>query len=183
MGIKEKELEELILNLLDSSAAVQRKIRSICAGGQDSSPAAAPNPEQFNNTKTGFFDKKKTASLEAATEQLKNQLAQCRNESQQTAAELQKYKNYSAQLQSKCRESETQKNRLENTIAHLENELKKVNTALENSENSLKEQQRESARLKETEQTLSSKLAKADDTIRILKEKFYIKNPENSQIS
>lgn len=159
MGIKEKELENLILNLLNTSSAVQSKILSICSSSQGSDIAFNSSAVQPNDTKLGLFDKKKIASLETTIEQLKNQLAQCQSD-------------YKAQLRLKCSNFESEKNSLENKIARLENELKKVKTEFDDIEKSLRDYEHENSRLKENEQSLSSSLTEANNNVRILKERF-----------
>ncbi len=177
MGIKEKELEDLVLNLLDTSSAIQRKIRNICLPTQYSTIESNQNEGKSNDQKPGLFEKKRISSWEATIEQLKNQLAQSQSAYKQVVSKMQEYKNYSAQLQSKCSNLESEKNNLENTLTRLEHDLKKAKIEMDEGKKRLKEHERENARLKESEQSLSSSLTKATDNIRILKERFY--NPVN----
>ena len=172
MGIKEKELEDLILNLLDTSPAIQRKIRSLCSPVQESTVMSASNTSQSADSKPGFFDKRKISSLESTIEQLRSQLSQCQGEYRQAVSKMQEYKNYSAQLQSKCSSLETDKSNLESKVSRLEIDIKKAKTEQEASEQRFGELDRENSRLKEAEHLLALKLEDADKKISILKERF-----------
>lgn len=172
MEIKGKELENLILNLLDTSPAIQRKIRSICSGVQESTVMSSQSTTQPADSKLGFFEKRKISSLESTIEQQKKQLSQCQSEYQQVVSEMQKYKSFSAQLQSKCSNLETDKSRLASRLSYLESDLKKAEDELEANEQRFREYEREKAELEKNERSLSAKLKDADEKIRLLKERF-----------
>lgn len=172
MGIKEKELETLVLNLLDTSPAIQRKIRGICSTNQEPTTMSAPNTSLSADSKAGFFDKRKISTLESTIEQLKSQLSQCQSEYRQATSKIQEYKNFSAQLQSQCNSLETDKSSLESKVSRLESDLKKAKAEQETSEQRFGELERENSRLKEAEHSLASKLEEADKKISILKERF-----------
>lgn len=124
MGIKEKELEDLILNLLDRSSAIQNKVRSICSASQGTS-ASLSAETVMSDSKAGLFDKRKIASLESNIEQLKRQLSQSQAECQQAVSKMQEYKSSTVQLQTQCNTLESENKRLSDYKARLENELKK----------------------------------------------------------
>lgn len=143
MRIKEKELESLILNLLDTSSALQRKIHSICSLSHDSDIV-------FNHdTKTELSDKRRISSLETKIEQLEKQLDKCQSD----------YRTISAEKSS------------------LEDKLKLMKTKSDEAERKLRDYESENAQLNESEQALSAELAKANESISILKEHFF--NPVN----
>ena len=148
---KVKLLESLVLNLLDTSLAIQRKIRSICS----KEPTAMSDP-----------------NLESTIEQLRSQLSQCQGEYRQATSEIQEYKNFSAQLQSKCSSLETDKSNLESKVSRLESDLKKAKTEQEASRQRFVDLERENNRLKEVEHSLASKLEDADKEISILKKRL-----------
>ena len=126
MGIKEKELEDLILNLLDRSSAIQNKVRSICSASQGTS-ASHSAETVMSDSKAGFFDKRKIASLEAIIEQLSQSQAEC----QQAASRIQEYKSSSVQLQSQCNNLESENKKLSDDKVRLENELKNASAELD----------------------------------------------------
>ena len=163
MGIKENDLEGLILDLLDKSTAVRKKIVKICSESQGSNMAVRTNAGHFSEQKTGLFDRKKISSLEATVEQLKSQL-------KQTYDKMQEYKNYSVKLQSECSKLETENGGLENEISALKKEIKEVKLE---SERRLKDYERENENLKEVEKSLSSSLEKVNNSFKILKEHFF----------
>ena len=171
MGIKEKELEDLILNLLDRSSAMQNKVRSICSATQGTS-ASYPAETAMSDSKTGFFDKRKIASLESNIEQLKRQLSQSQAECQQAASRIQEYKSSSVQLQAQCNNLESENKRLSDYKARLENELKKASAELDACTKRLNDLEREYQRMQENEQALSASLAKANENVQKLKERF-----------
>ena len=88
-----RKLESSILNLLDTSSAIQEKIRCICS--------QTPN----------------------ATIELKNQLAECQDKYQQAVLDIQKYKDSYLQLQSKCNNLENQYSLVENDLRKTKLEL------------------------------------------------------------
>lgn len=122
MGFKEKNLEDLILNLLDNSPAVQNKIRRICSY----------QPENKNY-------REKTESLEATIEQLKNQLRECKRECQVASTEMQKYKKYSEQLETETNSLKYKLQDLENYSERLEAENKRLNESEQVLSTSLKQ--------------------------------------------
>lgn len=153
MAIKEKDLEPVLLSLLNTSSAIQNKLRSICGF----SP----------NMPTGSY-----TDESSQTEQFRSQITQYKSEYQQAAAKLQEYKTHYAQLQSKCSSLETEKSNLQNHVSQLEKELMSVKSQLESSEKRFASSESECARLKESEQTLSASLTKANNTVKIMKERF-----------
>lgn len=172
MGIKEKELEDLVLNLLDTSPAIQRKIRGICSTDQESTTMSAPTTSLSADSKAGFFDKRKIFTLESTIEQLKSQISQYQSEYRQATSKIQEYKNFSAQLQSKCNSLETDKSSLESKVSRLESDLKKAKAEQETSEQRFGALEHENSRLKEAEHSLASKLEEFDKKISILKQRF-----------
>ena len=165
MGIKEKELEDLVLNLLDTSPAIQRKIRNLCSAVQDSTAMSNTNITQSDDAKPGLFDKRKISSLEANIEQLNGKLALCQNEYRQAVSRLQECENHFSQLQSKCRSLEADKSNLECKVSHLEDDLKKAKDELEANEH-------RSGVLERENSSLTSKLEVANEKIRSLEERF-----------
>lgn len=158
MAIKEKDsetLEKMILSLLNKSPAIQNKLRSICGLSQ--------------NIPSGSYG---YSAEVPQTEQLTAQIKQYKSDYQQTAAKLQEYKNYSTQLQSKCNALETDRSNLQNRVSQLENELISVKSQWEKSEKRSASLQSECERLKESEQSLSASLTTANQSVKIMKERF-----------
>ncbi len=170
MGIKENDLEELILELLDKSPAIREKILKICSASYGSNIAVNTNAGQFSEQKMGLFDRKKISSLEAKIEQLKSQLNQLNSDYKRTYDKMQEYKNYSMQLKSECGKLENENSSLENEVSALKKEIKEVKLE---SERRLKDYERENENLKEVEKSLSSSLEKVNNSFKILKEHFF----------
>lgn len=155
MAIKERDLEPVLLSLLNTSPAIQNKLRSICGLSSNTSAGSQSYSAETHQT-----------------EQLKAQISQYKSDYQQAAEKLQEYKNYSAQLQSKCSSLEMEKSNLQNRVSQLENELTNVKSQLGSNEKRLASSESERIRLKESEQTLSASLNKANNTVKIMKERF-----------
>ena len=101
MGIKEKDLEELILNLLNTSGEVRETIRKICGGGQfspketehdHSDSQRIPLLEaKLNEAETSFrAAKTKVTQLENEISTLKIELTSLNNTIQQKDSEIEK---------------------------------------------------------------------------------------------
>lgn len=170
MGIKESELEKLILELLDKSPEIRRKIVKICSESQNSNIGVNTNAVQFSEQKTGFFDGKKVSSLEATIEQLKSQLNQRNSDYKQTYEKMQEYKNCYLKLQSEYRELSDENSRLEDEVSALKKGIKEIKLE---SERRLKDYERENENLKEVKKSLTSSLEKANNNFRILREHFF----------
>ena len=171
MGIKEKELEDLILNLLDRSSAIQNKVRSICSATQVTS-ASYSAETAMSDSKTGFFDKRKIASLESDIEQLKRKLGQSQTEYQQAVSKMQEYKSSSVQLQAQCNNLESENKKISDYKVRLENEFKKTKLELDDCTERLNDLKREYQIIQENEQALSASLTKANENVQKLKERF-----------
>ena len=172
MGIKEKELENLVLNLLDTSPAIQRKIRGICSVNQDSTVMSASNMSLSADSKAGFLDERKISNLKSTNEQLRSQLSQCQSEYKQANSEKQKWENAYEQLQSKCNSLETDKSSLESKVSRLESDLKKAKAEQETSKQRFRKLELENNRLNDAEHSLASKLEdlkqRFSDPVRLL---------------
>ncbi len=160
MGIKEKNLEALILELLDSSQEVQRKIRSICSTSEkfrENSQTVSPVRKKFDDSET---------------ERLKNQLRQSQAEYQQASAKAQKYESLYLQLQSEYNGLKSENKNSEDKISRLESNLKKIKSESEITEKRFRDLKNDYLNIQENQQNLSASLAKANDNIQKLKERF-----------
>ncbi len=171
MGMKEKDLEGLVLNLLDRSPSIQNKIRRICSASQEAS-TSYPAETAMSDSKAGFFEKRKIASLEAEIERLKRQLGQSQDECQQAVLEMREYKSSSVKLQLQCGNLESENKKLSDDKVRLKNELKKATEELDACTKRLDDLEREYQKTRETEQALSASLAKANENVQKLKERF-----------
>lgn len=157
MGIKEKELEDLILDLLDKSSAIQKKVRSICDVSQNTS------------SKSGWFDRKNSAH---DIDQLKSQLNQCKNDYQNAMENAKEYKNKAEQLQAKCIRLESNNQNLEDQTIDLKKSLERAKTETAGYVKQLNDMERKYEDLKEHERELSVSLDKANKFVKILKDRF-----------
>jgi len=104
MEVNERELENLILSLLDRSSAIQNKIRSLCTSPQSGkiSQTSAEASEKGSVLSSWFdrSDKKKIEALESHIEQLKKQLSQLQYENQLADSKMREYHSYADRLKS-----------------------------------------------------------------------------------
>lgn len=128
MKNKDKEFENLILNLLDTSPAIQNKIRSICSAPRDKT--------SLHRAETIIPD----ADIE--------------------------------QLRSKCISLESENKKLSEHIVRLEIDAKKAKTESDACTKQLNDLERDYQMAKENEKALSASLAKANENVRKLKERF-----------
>lgn len=152
MGIKPKELEGLILELLETSPAIQNKIRSMCSSASATLRTAVHSDET-----------PRKVSSEAEIRYLKEQIEKYQRASTEATAKLQQERDRSQSIISKL---EDEKQRLAQSVIRKETEMQQKIDTLN------AEHKNEIGQMNESNQTLTDQLKKAEKALQKLTDRF-----------
>ena len=130
MGIKEKDLEGLILQLFDTSPEIQNKIRNIC-GISHRETEISNESACVRNT----VDKRNNIDVDIS--RLNSEIIKYKKEYQTAIEAKLKYESKISEIKEYCKKTENEKKQLEISIKNLENELANVKDELGKAKNAL----------------------------------------------
>ena len=165
MGIKEKDLEGLILQLFDTSPEIQNKIRNIC-GISHRETEISNESACVRNT----VDKRNNIDVDIS--RLNAEIIKYKKEYQTAIEAKLKYESKISEIKEYCKKTENEKKQLEISIKNLENELANVKDELGKAKNALAVLKQENDELIKEKNILSGSLSKADTELCELKNTF-----------